>query len=77
MRERLASHLGNLMITTVEMGETISNLTADRDRTYELMAECIRSDQMSHADVVAKLQSEPKFAAWYQARYGKSSVAAP
>lgn len=39
---------------------------------YELLAQCIRSDQLSAAQVAAHFE-DPHFRAWYQARYGRVS----
>ena len=42
----------------------------DIDRLdYELLAQCIRSDQLSAAEVQAEFKHNPDFAAWYRRKY--------
>ena len=36
---------------------------------YELLAQCIRSDQLSAAEVQAEFKHNPDFAAWYRRKY--------
>ena len=36
---------------------------------YELLAQCIRSDQLSAAQVQAEFKYNPDFEAWYRRKY--------
>jgi hypothetical protein len=37
---------------------------------YELLAQCIRSDQLSAAQVQAEFKHNPDFESWYRSKYG-------
>jgi hypothetical protein len=36
---------------------------------YKLLAECIRSDQLSAKQVVLEMEADPEFKKWYIKRY--------
>lgn len=36
---------------------------------FQLIADCIRSDQVSHAEAVAIMSGNPDFARWYREKY--------
>ena len=38
---------------------------------YLLLAQCIRSDQLSAKQVFAEFNEDPRFASWYKNRYNK------
>ena len=38
---------------------------------YLLLAQCIRSDQLSAKQVVAEFNEDPRFASWYKNKYTK------
>lgn len=38
---------------------------------YEIYAECIRSDQLSHAEVMQLFEENPEFKAWYLEKYNE------
>jgi hypothetical protein len=38
---------------------------------YLLLAQCIRSDQLSAKQVVAEFNEDPRFASWYKNKYNK------
>jgi len=40
--------------------------------TYRLLAECIRSDQLSARQVQEELEADPKFKEWYFKRFLKN-----
>jgi hypothetical protein len=37
---------------------------------YELLAQCIRSDQLSAAQVQEEFKHNPDFESWYRSKYG-------
>jgi hypothetical protein len=43
-------------------------MKTNEDR-YKLLAECIRSDQLSARQVQAELEADPEFKKWYIKRY--------
>ena len=43
--------------------------TALREKEYQLLAECIRSDQLSSRQVQAELEADPEFREWYTKHY--------
>ena len=36
---------------------------------YLLLAQCIRSDQLSAKQVMAEFNADPRFASWYKKKY--------
>ena len=40
-----------------------------KEKSYRLLAECIRSDQLSARQVQAELDADPEFREWYTKRY--------
>lgn len=64
---RVKAVIGRLTVAAV-VAETQRDDAAERaEAAYQLLAECIRSDQVPDASRV--LQADPAFAAWYQARF--------
>lgn len=45
------------------------NKTSLREKAYQLLAECIRSDQLSARQVQAELKADPEFREWYTKHY--------
>jgi hypothetical protein len=41
-----------------------------RDTKYKLLASCIRSDQVSAAQVWQEFRRDPEFYKWYKEEYG-------
>tara|TARA_R110000824_G_C15030492_1_gene659298 strand:- start:626 stop:772 length:147 start_codon:yes stop_codon:yes gene_type:complete len=41
------------------------------EERYLLLAECIRSDQLSAKQVVTEFNEDPRFASWYKNKYNK------
>jgi hypothetical protein len=42
-----------------------------REKAYQTLAECIRSDQLSARQVQAELEADPEFKEWYFNKYLK------
>jgi hypothetical protein len=40
-----------------------------REKGYQLLAECIRSDQLSARQVVAEFEADKEFYQWYKEKY--------
>lgn len=68
IRMRIANEIGELTLKCHEVNASLADATAAVESSYSLMSEIIRSDQMSHAEVVALFQSDPGFAAWYRSQ---------
>jgi len=45
------------------------NKTSLREKAYQLLAECIRSDQLSARQVQVELEADPEFREWYTKHY--------
>jgi len=42
-----------------------------KERKYQNLADCIRSDQLSARQVVQEMEADPEFKEWYKKRYLK------
>ena len=42
-----------------------------KEKGYQMLAECIRSDQLSARQVQAELEADPEFKEWYSNKYLK------
>ena len=42
-----------------------------KEKGYELLAECIRSDQLSARQVQEEMEADPEFKEWYAKKYLK------
>lgn len=65
-RQTIAAELGERILQHHEAIDAVAQTKRELEQIYRLIADCIRSDQMSHADVVKLLQSDEKFADWYR-----------
>jgi hypothetical protein len=63
-----ASRKINEQIRGVSMSY-IKKLEIER-MNYELLAQCIRSDQLSAAQVQEEFKHNPDFESWYRSKYG-------
>jgi hypothetical protein len=45
-----------------------------KETEYRLLAECIRSDQVSARQVQAELEADPEFKKWYTKKYLTSTT---
>ena len=43
----------------------------ETEERYLLLAQCIRSDQLSAKQVIAEFNEDPRFASWYKNKYTK------
>jgi hypothetical protein len=41
----------------------------ETEERYLLLAQCIRSDQLSTKQVMAEFNADPEFASWYKKKY--------
>lgn len=65
--ERIAGEIGRAVMTVHRQGEFIDQAQKQLLCSYELLAQCIRSDQVPDAAKV--LEADPAFAAWYNAKF--------
>jgi len=42
-----------------------------KEKRYQNLADCIRSDQLSARQVVQEMEADPEFKEWYKKRYLK------
>jgi hypothetical protein len=40
-----------------------------KEQRFQLLADCIRSDQVPHEDVPRLMAEDPEFAEWYRQKY--------
>jgi len=40
-----------------------------REKAYQNLADCIRSDQLSARQVVEEMEADPEFKKWYKEKY--------
>ena len=45
-----------------------------REKGYQLLAECIRSDQLSARQVVAEFEADKEFYQWYKEKYNGNKI---
>ena len=45
-----------------------------REKAYQTLAECIRSDQLSARQVQAELEADPEFKKWYLKTYPQNEM---
>jgi hypothetical protein len=48
---------------------TTDEQTVLREKAYQTLAECIRSDQLSAKQVVLEMEADPEFKEWYKKKY--------
>ena len=49
----------------------IIQFTPNKEKEYKLLAECIRSDQLSARQVQEESETDPEFKRWYTNRFLK------
>ena len=49
-------------------------MTESKEEKWQLLADCIRSDQLSAKQVYEELEADPEFKKWYQKKYLKADT---
>lgn len=65
--QKVALQLGSQQLQIIQQSEQLEAQSANMLRTYELLAQCIRSGQIPEECVPGLLKEDSAFAAWYQA----------
>jgi len=68
-REKLAREFGNVSLDLIERSDQIERLSIQIETAYAVMANCVRGEEMSQAEIAQQLKADPNFLAWYNARF--------
>ena len=49
-------------------------ITKSKEEAYRLLAECIRSDQLSARQVQEEMEADPEFKEWYLKTYPQNEM---
>jgi len=65
VRTTLAIEIGEMVMKTHEMKAALTAEERKKLERFRMLSEIIRSDQISHQEVVALLMADAEFASWY------------
>jgi len=72
--DRIAGEIGAAVMMVHRQIDAIDRVQKQLLASYELLAQCIRSDQVP--DAVKVLEADPAFAAWYKAKFPSAAKSA-